>query len=85
MKINNNLPQNYREQVYAGWVGKCAGVRFGAPVENWTYKDIKNNLGELTSYLPLAPGKIFKPDDDTAFPMILVKAIQDHGDRKSVG
>ena len=79
MKINNNLPQNYREQVYAGWVGKCAGVRFGAPVENWTYKDIKNNLGELTSYLPLAPGKIFKPDDDTAFPMILVKAIQDHG------
>jgi ADP-ribosylglycohydrolase len=77
MNNTTGLPQNYRERVYAGWIGKSAGVRFGAPIENWTYKDIKENLGELTGYLPLAPGKIFKPDDDTAFPMVLVRAVRD--------
>ncbi len=74
-----SFPLDYRERVYAGWIGKCAGVRFGAPVENWTYQEIKETLGELETYLPLPPGKIFKPDDDTAFPMILVKAILDFG------
>ncbi|MDY0303066.1 MAG: ADP-ribosylglycohydrolase family protein [Sphaerochaeta sp.] len=70
---------DYRKQVYAGWVGKCIGVRFGAPIENWTYEEIQQALGEVTDYLPLPPGKLFKPDDDTAFPMILVRALADWG------
>lgn len=74
-----NLPKDYRERVYAGWIGKCAGVRLGAPVENWTYQDIQNHLGPITDYLPLPPGKIFKPDDDTAAPMILIRALEDYG------
>ena len=74
-----SFPLDYRERVYAGWIGKCVGVRFGAPVENWTYQEIKETLGELEAYLPLPPGKIFKPDDDTAFPMILVQTIRDFG------
>lgn len=74
-----NLPKDYRERVYAGWIGKCAGVRFGAPIEGWTYREICDNLGELDSYLPLPSGKIFKPDDDTAFPMLLIRAIEDFG------
>ncbi|MCP4167732.1 MAG: ADP-ribosylglycohydrolase family protein [Chloroflexi bacterium] len=73
------LPPDYDEKCYAGWLGKCIGVRFGAPLENWTYKEIKDNLGELTSYLPLPPGKVFKPDDDTSAPMILIRALQDFG------
>ena len=28
------IPQDYNERVYAGWLGKCIGVRFGAPLEN---------------------------------------------------
>lgn len=72
-----SLPEDYRERVYAGWIGKCAGVRFGAPIENWTYEEIKENLGELSGYLPLTPGKLFKPDDDTAFPMVLARAVRD--------
>jgi ADP-ribosylglycohydrolase len=74
-----NFPSDYDERVYAGWLGKCIGVRFGAPVENWTYEEIRDNLGKLTTYLREDSGKIFKPDDDTAVPMILIRALQDYG------
>jgi ADP-ribosylglycohydrolase len=73
------LPPNYEERVYAGWLGKCIGVRFGAPLENWTYEDIRDNLGELTTYVHEDQGKIFKPDDDTSVPMVLIRALEDYG------
>jgi ADP-ribosylglycohydrolase len=73
------LPHNYRDRVYAGWLGKCAGVRLGAPVENWTAAEIAANLGEVTDFLPLPPGKVFKPDDDTAVPLVLIRALEDYG------
>ncbi len=72
-------PNDYRERVYAGWLGKCIGVRLGAPVENWTAKEIADNLGEVQDFLPLPLGKIFKPDDDTAMPMVLIRALEDFG------
>lgn len=73
------LPADYRDRVYAGWLGKCIGVRLGAPVENWTAAEIAANLGEVTDFLPLPPGKVFKPDDDTAVPMVLIRALEAHG------
>lgn len=73
------LSPDYRERVYAGWLGKCIGVRLGAPVENWTYDDIANHLGTLDDFVPLASGKIFKPDDDTAAPMVYIRALEDFG------
>lgn len=73
------IPQDYNERVYAGWLGKCIGVRFGAPLENWTYEEIRDNLGELQTYLRENIGKIFKPDDDTALPMVLIRALEDYG------
>ncbi len=73
------IPPDYNTRVYAGWLGKCIGVRFGAPLEGWTYQQIADTLGTVEDYLPLPPGKIFKPDDDTAMPMILVRALQDFG------
>ncbi|MCB9450685.1 MAG: ADP-ribosylglycohydrolase family protein [Anaerolineaceae bacterium] len=73
------IPRDYDERVYAGWLGKCIGVRFGAPLENWTYEEICDNLGELRTYLREDAGKIFKPDDDTALPMILIRAFEDYG------
>lgn len=76
---DESFPQNYAERVYAGWLGKCIGVRFGAPLENWTYEEIRDNLGELTGYVNEDRGKIFKPDDDTAVPMILIRALEDSG------
>src|SRR5688572_12181656 len=73
------LPNDYAQRVYAGWLGKCTGVRFGAPLEGWTYAEIRDNLGELTTYVREDWNKIFKPDDDTAVPMILIRALQDYG------
>ena len=73
------LPVDYRDRVYAGWLGKCIGVRLGAPIENWTHDAIRDNLGEIDGFFPLPPGSIFKPDDDTAFPMILIRALEDYG------
>lgn len=73
------IPHDYDERVYAGWLGKCIGVRFGAPIEGWTYEEIRDNIGELTTYIDETPGKVFKPDDDTAFPMVLIRALEDYG------
>lgn len=73
------LPSDYDERVYAGWLGKCIGVRFGAPLENWTYAEIRDNLGELTSYVREDQNKIFKPDDDTSVPMVLIHALKQYG------
>ncbi len=73
------LPPDYRDRVYAGWLGKCIGVRMGQPVEGWTYKTIADNVGEINDFLPLPPGKVFKPDDDTAFPLVIIRALEDCG------
>jgi ADP-ribosylglycohydrolase len=73
------LPEDYTERVYAGWLGKCIGVRFGAPLENWTYQQIQDYLGEVHAYLPIPEGKIFQPDDDTSVPAILMRAVEDNG------
>ncbi|MBK9123671.1 MAG: ADP-ribosylglycohydrolase family protein [Chloroflexi bacterium] len=70
------IPQDYDERVYAGWLGKCIGVRFGAPLEGWWYEKIRDNVGEVLTYLREDSGKIFKPDDDTALPMILIRAFE---------
>ncbi len=79
MTKNGNLPADYEARVYAGWLGKCIGVRFGAPLESWTYEDIRDNLGELEWYVREDAGKVFKPDDDTAVPMVLIRALEDYG------
>lgn len=73
----NKIPLDYNERVYAGWLGKCIGVRFGAPLENWTYEEIRDNLGDLTWYVREEQGKIFKPDDDSSVPLIQIRAIED--------
>ena len=46
------IPQNYVENLYAGWLGKLIGIRYGAPVESWTYEKIRKTYGsELNGYL----------------------------------
>ncbi len=71
-----SLPKDYRDRVYAGWLGKCIGVHFGGPLESWTYQDISTNLGEVTDYLQ-PPGEVFKPDDDLIMPLVMMDAMKD--------
>ena len=34
------------EKIYAGWLGKMIGIRMGAPIEGFSYEQIKNIYGE---------------------------------------
>lgn len=38
------IPKNYFEKVYAGWLGKVVGIRLGAAVEGWSYQRIQKVL-----------------------------------------
>jgi ADP-ribosylglycohydrolase len=73
------IPAGYDDRVYAGWLGKCIGVRFGAPLENWTEAQIREHVGALEFYLSEDDGRFFKPDDDTAFSMMLARIFEDCG------
>jgi ADP-ribosylglycohydrolase len=74
----STIADSYEQKVYAGWLGKCIGVRFGAPLENWTYQQIQDHLGEVTDYLPMNEGVVFQPDDDTNIPIILLYGVKDY-------
>ena len=37
----------YYRKTYAAWLGKIIGIRLGAPVENWTHKQIMETDGKL--------------------------------------
>lgn len=70
--------KRYLEQVYGSLLGKCAGVRLGAPVEPaiWTYKRIKKTYGEITDYVK--DYKNFAADDDINGPLFFIRALFDY-------
>lgn len=69
--------KRYLEQVYGGLLGKCAGVRLGAPVEPtiWTYERIKTTYGNITDYVK--DYKNFAADDDVNGPLFFIRALLD--------
>ncbi len=69
--------QAYREKVYGGLLGKCAGVRLGAPVEPtiWSYERIQETYGDITDYVK--DYKTFAADDDVNGPMFFIRALID--------
>jgi ADP-ribosylglycohydrolase len=75
----SEIPADYEERLYAGWLGKAIGVRLGAPVEGWSQAEIARHLGPIQSFVPLPPGRLFAADDDTSIPLILVRALDRHG------
>jgi ADP-ribosylglycohydrolase len=75
-RATQKLPADYRDRVYAGWLGKCIGVHFGGPLESWTYQAIRDNLGEVETYLQPSD-KVFKPDDDLVMPLIMMRAFEE--------
>jgi len=68
----------YLERVYAGIIGKTAGVRLGAPVEPtiWSYDRIHAVYGEITSYV--RDYKNFAADDDLNGPLFFIRALPDY-------
>ena len=70
-------PHDLRSKIYAGVLGKAAGVRLGAPVEPtaWTHDRIRDTYGELTGYV--RDYRNFAADDDTNGPYYFVRALWD--------
>jgi ADP-ribosylglycohydrolase len=86
------LPNDYRERVYAGVLGKIIGVYVGRPVEGWTYDDIVSRIGEVDYYVNEAVGDYnrrekgldYRPpivvtDDDITGTFTFLRALRDNG------
>ena len=71
------MKTEYIEKIYAGWLAKIIGIRLGAPIEGWTYQQIKNVYGEIHSY-PV-DYKRFAADDDSNGPLFFLRALEDEG------
>lgn len=75
------IPENYAERVYAAVLGKCIGVRLGAPVEaeSWTYERIRAVYGEkIHGYL--RPYRVFGADDDVNGPAYFFHVLEEKDD-----
>ena len=72
------VPFDYIERCYAGWLGKIAGVRLGAPIEGWTYDRIRRVLGDNV-YDYIVDYRDFAADDDTNGPMFFLRSLEDYG------
>ncbi|NQT58497.1 MAG: ADP-ribosylglycohydrolase family protein [Bacteroidetes bacterium] len=68
----------YLNKVYGGLLGKCVGVRLGAPVEPtiWSYERIRKSYGDITGYVKNY--KNFAADDDVNGPLFFIRALLDH-------
>ncbi len=64
-------------RIYAGWLGKIIGVRYGAPIEGLTFDDIRQKYGILSGY-PVDYNE-FAADDDTNGPMFFLRSLSDYG------
>ena len=71
------IPENYFEKVYAGFLGKCIGIRLGAPVEPalWNMDRIEKVYGFIDRYVK--PYKTFAADDDSNGPAYFIRALID--------
>ena len=75
------IPLDYNERVYAGILGKCVGVRLGAPVESviWTYERIREVYKDsIHGYL--RPYTIFGADDDINGPVYFFLPLMEKDD-----
>lgn len=69
---------DYREQVYAGVLGKMIGVFFGRPIEGWPYEKIRDRFDIVDSYVNEVVGTpLHVADDDLAGTFTFLNAAED--------
>lgn len=72
--------QRYREQIYAGVLGKMIGVYLGRPVEGWPYQSIIDRFGEIPYYVNEQLGlPLIVADDDLSGTFAFFRAMEDSG------
>lgn len=76
------MKEEWIERIYAGWLGKIIGIRLGAPVEGWTYREIENMFGEIRGYP--ADYRNFAADDDSNGPLFFLRAMDDASDMRTI-
>lgn len=70
----------YREQIYAGVLGKIIGVYLGRPVEGWSYDKIRENFDEVKYYVHEKVGvPLIVADDDISGTFAFFRALEDNG------
>ena len=70
---------HYKEQIYAGVLGKIIGVYLGRPVEGWAYETIRERFGEISYYINASTGApLVVPDDDISGTFVFVRALEDN-------
>ncbi len=76
---------NYREQIYAGVLGKIIGVYLGRPVEGWTYEKIMEQFGEINFYKNTYTGApLIVPDDDISGTFAFIRALYDNNYKEDI-
>lgn len=67
-----------KERIYAGILGKCIGVRLGAPIESasWNKELINRCFGNINSYIK--DSNNFAADDDTNCPIFFARTLIDY-------
>ena len=75
----------YRDQIYAGVLGKIIGVYLGRPVEGWPYDKIRQQFDEIWYYKNHATkAPLIVPDDDISGTFAFFRALRDHGYRRNL-
>ena len=72
------MKELYIERIYAGWLAKIIGIRYGAPIEGWTYEKIRDLFGERMPDYP-ADYRLFAADDDSNGPWFFLRALEGRG------
>lgn len=71
--------KQYKNDIYAGVLGKILGVYLGRPVEGWTYENIQKTFGEVYYYKNHKTGApLIVPDDDISGTFAFFRALEDN-------
>lgn len=74
------LSKQYKDQIYAGVLGKMIGVYLGRPVEGWPYQSIQDRFGEIPYYIHEELGlPLIVADDDLSGTFAFFRAMEDNG------
>lgn len=72
--------QRFKNDIYAGVLGKIIGVYLGRPIEGWTYEKIMDTFGEVYYYKNHKTGApLIVPDDDISGTFAFFRALEDSG------
>lgn len=77
--------ERYKENIYAGVLGKMLGVYLGRPVEGWTFEKINETFGEVYNFKNHKTGApLIVPDDDLSGTFAFYRALEDSGYDKEI-